>query len=687
MSDADKVKDDVTPTVEAEVGDTKEEVKKAEAPAEKKEEAEKAEAPVEKKEEAEKAEAPAEKKEEAEKAEEPVEKKEEAEKAEAPVEKEEAEKAEEPAEKKEEAEKTEVTAEKKEGGDDAKDSVKTETGKSESIIPDLVGRLTFFFSDSNLRNDNFMRNELYHQGSISVETMLRFKTIKAISGDPADLVKAAEDESLKDLISVNQDKNRMRRVTQFDYKKSLAEGANRSLYVKNLPLKQQNGNRGRDFKPGYDTSVREIINIFEPYGKVSFVKLNYRPEEDGGRNHGPSNRKNQKWIPTGGAFVEFDTMEGMGKACADLLVETSSENVDAVKTEEKDSKEGDAMEVEKSEEKKEEGKDDAKKEEKDAELTGDKEGHKEDTKKEEEEDTKKEEKDAEMKVDEEVKAEEGKDDVKEDAKKEEKDTEMKSDDEVKKDDVKEDAKGEEKDVDMEQAITATPKTVLELKGRKLIVERKIFREGRDRDVASRPNEERGQKRSRDDDGDRRDNAREENKSSPVEFEKFKMDWKKGSVITLTGLSTTSCDRESIREAVSDILGVSKEVRESGMYVDYTRGSATGALRMSEPDTTKMTELVEKLKDGSIEIAGSKVESVKIIEGEEEEKYWEEFIAFKNRQKQQMAEEKNQNKRGRFGGGYGGGGRGGRGRGGGGRGRGGGGRGRGRGGGRGRGRGY
>lgn len=48
---------------------------------------------------------------------------------------------------------------------------------------------------------------------------------------------------------------------------------------------------------------------------------------------------------------------------------------------------------------------------------------------------------------------------------------------------------------------------------------------------------------------------------------IKLEWPKGCVIILTGLSTTTCDHESIREAVSETLGVSTDVKTSGLYVD------------------------------------------------------------------------------------------------------------------------
>ena len=205
--------------------------------------------------------------------------------------------------------------------------------------------------------------------------------------------------------------------------------------------------------------------------------------------------------------------------------------------------------------------------------------------------------------------------------------------------VKEESKEEDGD-----ATEAEPKSVLELNGNKITVEKmlplKMF-QNKDKN-----------KRSRDDNGD---DVKDEEPAEEIkiEFEPVTLEWEKGTVIALTGLNSEKCDRESIREAVSDVLGVSKDVKTSGLYVDYTRGQSEGNLRLKEcGKETEMKELVEKLSDGSILIADEKVASAKILEGEEEEQYWKKFIEFLNSKKRQREEEKAMNKRRRISGGGG-----------------------------------
>ncbi|KAL7483990.1 hypothetical protein ACHAW6_009638 [Cyclotella cf. meneghiniana] len=223
----------------------------------------------------------------------------------------------------------------------------------------------------------------------------------------------------------------------------------------------------------------------------------------------------------------------------------------------------------------------------------------------------------------------------------------------------------EKDDNGDENKENEPKTVLELKGNKLTVRKmtplKCFQ-----DIGKDKRSRDGDQKPQDGDNHKTESKRkdeEDDKEVEVEFEPVIVDWEKGCVIALGGLK--KCDRESIREAVSDILGVTKDVKNSGLYVDYNRGDTVGKLRMKDASkSAEMKELVDKLSDGTVLIAGDKVESAKILEGEEEEEYWKKFIDFLNNRKRQREEEKAQSRKRqkRFSGG-GGRGRGGRGRGG------------------------
>uniref|UniRef100_A0A7S0Y790 HTH La-type RNA-binding domain-containing protein n=1 Tax=Pseudo-nitzschia delicatissima TaxID=44447 RepID=A0A7S0Y790_9STRA len=136
-----------------------------------------------------------------------------------------------------------------------------------------------------------------------------------------------------------------------------------------------------------------------------------------------------------------------------------------------------------------------------------------------------------------------------------------------------------------------------------------------------------------------------------EIPKFTFDWKPKCVIKVKGLPE-GCDREAMLSAIGKGLDVSaEEVMDRKIYVDYSRGQKDGAIRFPEPSDS-VEELAKKLKAGDLKILDAAVEDAAILEGDEEKKYWEDFIEFKNKQAIQRAEEKKnrggKNKRHKFG---------------------------------------
>eukprot|EP00536_Pseudo-nitzschia_multiseries_P007185 jgi/Psemu1/324642/estExt_fgenesh1_pg.C_1660007 len=127
---------------------------------------------------------------------------------------------------------------------------------------------------------------------------------------------------------------------------------------------------------------------------------------------------------------------------------------------------------------------------------------------------------------------------------------------------------------------------------------------------------------------------EEEKDTP----KFTFDWKPGCVIKVRGLPT-ECDREAMLAAIGKALDISAdEVKTRKIYVDYSRGQTDGAIRFPE-QSDSIADVAKKLKDGELMILDAKVEDAAILEGDEEKKYWGDFIEFKTKQMIQRAEEK------------------------------------------------
>lgn len=131
------------------------------------------------------------------------------------------------------------------------------------------------------------------------------------------------------------------------------------------------------------------------------------------------------------------------------------------------------------------------------------------------------------------------------------------------------------------------------------------------------------------------------KAKKVEAEleaiEFKLEWKKGCVIKLHGLAEGT-DREKIIAVSKSVVGEDAEVR-----ADYNRGDKDGKIRFGD-HSDKIAELATKLNDGSATIGDTKVESASIMEGEEEEKYYAEYIALRTKQLRDRAQEKQQRKK-------------------------------------------
>lgn len=185
--------------------------------------------------------------------------------------------------------------------------------------------------------------------------------------------------------------------------------------------------------------------------------------------------------------------------------------------------------------------------------------------------------------------------------------------------------------------TVEPKRKIELKGRELVVT--TLQEFLDKIKKKRKAE-----KSVDKDKPKDEEADEEEEKEEATFKEFTFDWKPGCVVKLEGLKDP-CDREALLESVSKILEKTvDEVRGLNIYVDYSRGQTHGAIRFQEPgDMVK--QVLDKLSSGDVEIAGGKVEKALILEGDDEKKYWDEFIAFKNKQMKQRAEERASRKKG------------------------------------------
>ena len=125
----------------------------------------------------------------------------------------------------------------------------------------------------------------------------------------------------------------------------------------------------------------------------------------------------------------------------------------------------------------------------------------------------------------------------------------------------------------------------------------------------------------------------------IEEIEFKMEWKPNCVIQMKGLNADECDRESILAAVKGFINDDAIV----VRADYSRGLTDGAIRFDEPNE-RIASLANALKEGEVKINDIKVESAILLEGEEEKKYYDDYIAFRTKLMRERAEAKQQRKK-------------------------------------------
>jgi len=167
-------------------------------------------------------------------------------------------------------------------------------------IEGVVERLRFFFSDANLRRDKFMRNELAaNDGKVSIESLLRFNSIKQHTEDAAIVVKAAKDATLVDRIKLSEDEKSISRVVPFDME-TMGSGVKFSIRVANIPTEEVDG------VAKYKVTRDEVKGHFAKYGSVALINMQHF-------------RKGGKSTAIGAAIIEFETVEAQEKAAADLI--------------------------------------------------------------------------------------------------------------------------------------------------------------------------------------------------------------------------------------------------------------------------------------------------------------------------------------------------------------------------------
>jgi len=166
------------------------------------------------------------------------------------------------------------------------------------ILEALRERLTFFFSDANLRHDTFLNEIMLAEKKVSAETLLKFSTIAKHTKDKAVVLEAAK--GIDTLAVEDEFVSRVDPFTEAKFKENLPV----TLYLSHVP------NNGKK----YSVTLDEVRGLFEQYGKVAIVKFRFRKSKH--RN-----------VPCGSAYVEFVDAAGQQAAAADCLTKVKGEYV------------------------------------------------------------------------------------------------------------------------------------------------------------------------------------------------------------------------------------------------------------------------------------------------------------------------------------------------------------------------
>lgn len=204
----------------------------------------------------------------------------------------------------------------------------TEAAKAdEEKVKAVAERLSFFFSDANIRQDKFVRyrilgDESDYPHQLTVECLLKFNTIKKISEDEAVVVAAAK--SL-DFLNVSEDGKAIGRVKPFT-KDDMDKNLPLTLYVSGLPVNRENN--------CYDCRLDDLRGLFQQYGDIAITKFRFKLSDnaddadyDYTKASEGSPRKSRR-TPIGDALVEFKDEASLKKAVDDTLTTKEGEVVE-----------------------------------------------------------------------------------------------------------------------------------------------------------------------------------------------------------------------------------------------------------------------------------------------------------------------------------------------------------------------
>lgn len=177
--------------------------------------------------------------------------------------------------------------------------------KSDTHLAAIRRQLEYYFSDSNLPRDKFLRakTEENEHGFVDMSVLLTFKRLQALGATPTSIAAAVTDSIL---LALNDDLTRVRRTTPLP-QVSLFD--TRAVYAKGWIARTQ------------PPTIDELVAMFSPSGKVLSVKI--RRFED---------QLDKKKYFKGSIFVEMESAEAADRVIAEQYeIEVPNEDGTVVK--------------------------------------------------------------------------------------------------------------------------------------------------------------------------------------------------------------------------------------------------------------------------------------------------------------------------------------------------------------------
>lgn len=158
----------------------------------------------------------------------------------------------------------------------------------------ILKQVEFYFSDSNLPTDNFLKQETAkNDGWVPIETIASFKRMQSLTKDIG-VVTAALEKS--DFLTVSEDKVNIRRTTPLDAKaRDMVD--ERSIYAKGF---------------GADSTLESLQSFFAAHGEVRSVRM----------------RRMKDKVFKGSVFIELkDAEEATKVAAMEIKAPEKAENL------------------------------------------------------------------------------------------------------------------------------------------------------------------------------------------------------------------------------------------------------------------------------------------------------------------------------------------------------------------------